>query len=121
MTEQLGSFDVPLPDSLTGINKSADSMPIKVLLEDGKTVVSIDCSCCKELLSSRLPGGVLIPIASALKTFFERSGMRNLDVEVRGNVMRRIYEGEMEASMVETMASRVKHSVKEFARKRNNT
>ncbi len=121
MTEQLGSFDVSLPDSLTGINKSADSMPIEVLIEDGKTVVSIDCSCCTELLSSRLPAGVLIPIASALKTFFERTGMRNLDVEVREKVMRRIYEGEMEASMVGPMASRVKQSVKEFARKRSNS
>lgn len=121
MTEQLGSFDVSLPDSLTGVDKSVSTMPIEVLIEDGRTVVSIDCSCCAELLSSRLPAGVLIPIASALKTFFERSGMRNLDVEVRGNVMRRIYEGEMEASMVQPMASRVKRSVEEFARKRSNS
>ena len=95
---------------------SKREMPIEVLLDNESTIIMIDCHCCEEYLSSRLPGGVLIPIASALKTFFGEKGMRNLDVNVSGNVMRRTYKGLMNQDDIPEMTKELEQAVKKFTR-----
>ena len=95
---------------------SKREMPIEVLLDNENTIIMIDCHCCEEFLSSRLPGGVLIPIASALKTFFGDKGMRNLDVNVSSNVMRRTYKGLMNQEDIPDMATELEQAVKKFTR-----
>ena len=91
-------------------------MPIEILLDNENTIVMIDCHCCEENLSSRLPGGILIPIASTLKTFFGSKGMRNLDVNVSGNVMRRTYKGLLAQDDIIEMTKELEKSVKKFTR-----
>ncbi len=95
---------------------SKREMPIEILLDTESTIIMIDCHCCEEYLSSRLPGGVLIPIASALKNFFGEKGMRNLDVNVSGNMMRRTYKGQMNQDDVPEMTKVLETAVKKFIR-----
>ena len=95
---------------------SKREMPIEVLLDTENTIIMIDCQCCAENLSSRLPGGVLIPIASALKNFFGSKGMRNLDVNVSGIVMRRTYKGLMNQDDIPDMTKELEQAVKKFTR-----
>jgi len=97
---------------------SKREMPIEILLDTESTIIMIDCHCCEEYLSSRLPGGVLIPIASALKNFFGEKGMRNLDVNVSGNMMRRTYKGQMNQDDVPEMTKVLETAVKKFTRKK---
>jgi len=97
---------------------SKREMPIEILLDTESTIIIIDCHCCEEYLSSRLPGGVLIPIASALKNFFGEKGMRNLDVNVSGNMMRRTYKGQMNQDDVPEMTKVLETAVKKFTRKK---
>ncbi len=93
---------------------SKQEMPVEVLLDSENTILMIDCHCCEENLSSRLPGGVLIPIASTLKTFFGGKGMRNLNVNVSGNVMRRTYKGLIELDAIPEMTKVLEAAVKKF-------
>jgi hypothetical protein len=97
---------------------SKKSMPVEVLLDQDNTMVIFDCSCCQEIVSSRLPGGVMIPIASTLKMFFEAHGMRNADVRVSGNLMRRIYKGSLDESLVPEMRKLLETRVTKFSKMR---
>ena len=97
---------------------SKREMPIEVLTDNENTIVVIDCKCCEEYLSSRLPGGVLIPIASALKTFFGERGMRNIDVTVSGIRMRRTYKGFMNQEDLPQMVKELESAVGKFTRKK---
>ena len=108
--KQLGEFTLDL-----GRKKQ---MPVEILVDNDNTLILIDCKCCQEYLSSRLPGGVLIPIASALKTFFESRGMRNIDVNVSGVLMRRTYKGTMDANDLSEMTKELETAVSKFTRKR---
>ncbi|MFX1560634.1 MAG: hypothetical protein ACFFBL_08590 [Promethearchaeota archaeon] len=107
---QLGEFTLDL-----GKKKR---MPVEVLIDSGNTLILIDCNCCQEFLSSRLPGGVLIPIASALKNFFESRGMRNIDVNVSGVMMRRTYKGVMDEVDLPEMTMELENAVSKFTKKR---
>ena len=107
---QLGEFKLKLG--------SKREMPIEVLSDNDNTIIIIDCGCCEEYLSSRLPGGVLIPIASALKTFFGERGMRNVDVSVNGIRMRRTYKGVIDDAELPLMAKELESAVSKFARKK---
>jgi hypothetical protein len=93
-------------------------MPIEVLLDKEDTMIMIDCHCCEEYLASRLPGGVLIPIASSLKNFFGEKGMRNLDVNVSGTMMRRTYKGLMDQEDIPEMMKELEKAVKKFTKKK---
>ncbi|MGY5871336.1 MAG: hypothetical protein RTV72_03735 [Candidatus Thorarchaeota archaeon] len=108
--KQIGEFTLNL--------SSKREMPVEILLDNENTIIMIDCQCCVEYLSSRLPGGVLIPIASALKNFFGEKGMRNLDVNVSGNTMRRTYKGLMNQEDVPEMTKELEKAVKKFSRKK---
>jgi hypothetical protein len=108
--KQLGEFTLDL-----GQKKH---MPVEVLVDNENTLILIDCNCCEEFLSRRLPGGVLIPIASALKTFFESRGMRNIDVNVSGVLMRRTYKGIMNGEDLPEIAKELEKAVSKFTRKR---
>ena len=108
--KQLGKFTLNL-----GQKKQ---MPVEVLVDSDNTLILIDCNCCEEYLSSRLPGGVLIPIASSLKTFFESRGMRNIDVHVSGVLMRRTYKGIMDKADLPEMTKELENAVNKFTRKR---
>jgi hypothetical protein len=93
-------------------------MPVEVLVDNDNTLILLDCNCCEEFLSRRLPGGVLIPIASALKTFFENRGMRNIDVNVSGVLMRRTYKGIMDPNDLPEMIQELEQAVNRFTRRR---
>ncbi|MHA2056659.1 MAG: hypothetical protein ACW979_03425 [Candidatus Thorarchaeota archaeon] len=93
-------------------------MPVEVLVDNDNTLILIDCNCCEEYLSRRLPGGVLIPIATALKNFFESRGMRNIDVNVSGVLMRRTYKGAMDEADLSDMTQELEKAVSNFTRKR---
>ena len=108
--KQLGEFTLDL-----GHKKF---MPVEVLTDNDNTLILIDCNCCEEFLSRRLPGGVLIPIASALKTFFESRGMRNIDVNVSGVLMRRTYKGIMNEADLPEMSVVLENAVNSFTRRR---
>ena len=108
--KQIGEFTLSL--------SSKREMPVEVLLDRENTIVLIDCQCCEEYLASRLTGGVLSPIASALKTFFGEKGMRNLDVSVNGNMMRRTYKGLMDKEDLPIMTKELEKAVKKFTRKK---
>ena len=93
-------------------------MPVEVLVDSESTIILLDCSCCEEFVSSRLPGGVLIPIASALKIFFEDRGMRNTSVNVDGATMQRTYKGVVEKSDLTDMSKVLEEAVSKFTKKR---
>jgi hypothetical protein len=108
--KQLGSFTLRL--------NSKKEMPVEVLLDQENTIILIDCHCCEDTLSSRLPGGILIPISSALKSFFGARKMRNLDVHVSGFIMRRTYKGLIESSQLQELTLLLEQAVHKFARKK---
>jgi len=108
--KQLGEFTLDL-----GHKKQ---MPVEILVDNDNTLILIDCKCCEEFLSRRLPGGVLIPIASALKTFFESRGMRNIDVNVSGVMMRRTYKGIINEADLPEMTKELEIAVSKFTSKR---
>ena len=97
---------------------SKREMPVEVLLDNENTIIMIDCHCCEENLARRLPGGVLIPIASALKTFFGEKKMRNLEVNVSGLMMRRTYKGLIELDAIPEMTKVLEAAVKKFTRRK---
>ncbi|MFX0108459.1 MAG: hypothetical protein ACFE7R_09265, partial [Candidatus Hodarchaeota archaeon] len=84
MMKRLGKFDLSIGSSVLPTRSSKKKMGVEVLVDLQNTTVLLDCSCCENLLANKLPGGVLIPIATAMKTFFKERGMRNLDVRVSG-------------------------------------
>lgn len=108
--KQLGEFTLNLG--------SKKHMPVEVLVDTENTIILIDCKCCEEYLSRRLPGGVLILIASALKNYFKARGMRNLDVNVSGVQMRRIYKGLIEETDLPELTEILEQAVHKFTRKR---
>ncbi len=93
-------------------------MPVEVLVDSESTILLIDCRCCEEFVSSRLPGGVLIPIASSLKDFFGSRGMRNTSVNVNGVMMRRTYKGIIDESELPEMTRELEQAVEKFTKKR---
>jgi len=95
-------------------------MPVEVLVDESSTVVMLNCQCCKELLSSRLPGGILIAIASSLKQFFHNRGMRNIGVKATGSLMRRTYKGIIDDSAIPEMRRLLENAVFEFSNKRRS-
>ena len=95
-------------------------MPVEVLVDSESTIILLDCSCCEEFVSSRLPGGVLIPIASALKIFFEERGMRNTSVNVDGVTMQRTYKGVIEKTDLADMTKVLEQAVSKFTKKRKS-
>jgi hypothetical protein len=110
--KQLGNFTLRLD--------SKREMPVEVLTDQENTIVLIDCHCCEDFVSSRLPGGVLIPIASALKTFFGARKMRNLDVNVSGQTMRRTYKGRVESTDLDEMTRLLEEAVRKFSNKKKS-
>jgi hypothetical protein len=93
-------------------------MPVEVLVDTENTTVLLDCGCCEELLANKLPGGILIPIASTMKSYFEAMGMRNIDVNVSGVVMRRTYKGVIEKDQVSNLKTTLENAVSKFGKKR---
>jgi hypothetical protein len=113
--KRLGGFDLRLERSLRSSRKS---IPVEVLVDTENTIIVLDCSCCEELLASRLPGGVLIPIASSLKSFFGTKDMRNIDVRVNGTLMRRTYKGICMEDTVPEIKSALEGAVSKYNKKR---
>lgn len=113
--KRLGGFDLRLERSLRSSRKS---IPVEVMVDTENTIVVLDCSCCEDLLASRLPGGVLIPIASSLKSFFGTKNMRNIDVRVNGTLMRRTYKGICMENTVPEIKDALEGAVSKFNKKR---
>ncbi|MHA1906154.1 MAG: hypothetical protein ACW98Y_02580 [Candidatus Thorarchaeota archaeon] len=111
--KKLGEFSLRFKES--GNQKT---MPIEVMVDRENTTVILDCDCCQETLSSRLPGGVLIPIASTLKKFFEENGMRIVRVRTSGSMMRRTYKGVMDEALIPDMVTHLEKKVSEFSKRR---
>ena len=95
-------------------------LPVEVLIDSENTILLLDCNCCEDFVSSRLPGGVLIPIASALKYFFGKRGMRNTSVNVDGVTMRRTYKGVIDEAELPEMTRELEDAVEKFTRKRKS-
>ncbi|TXT55110.1 MAG: hypothetical protein BAJATHORv1_40019 [Candidatus Thorarchaeota archaeon] len=116
---QIATFILDLETSpLSKIRGSEKRIPVEILVDYENTYVILDCGCCPELLASRLPGGVLIPIASSFKTFFEKHNMRNVAVDVDGNKMTRTYRGNIEAEEVDSLRESVQTAIFDFMKKR---
>ena len=111
--KKLGEFSLRFKEA--GNQKT---MPIEVMVDRENTTVILDCDCCQETLSSRLPGGILIPIASTLKKFFEENGMRIVRVRTSGSMMRRTYKGVMNEELLPEMITHLEKRVSEFSKKR---
>lgn len=117
--KQVASFALRLDNGNSGSRKeSGIQIPVQVLIDDANTIVVLDCQCCRDLLASRLPGGVLMPIASALKEFFAGQGMRNVGVKASGSLMRRTYKGVIDGSAVGDMKRLLENAVSEFSSRR---
>ena len=100
--------------------RSKKIMPIEVLIDRESTYVILDCACCKETLSSKLPSGVLIPISSTLKTFFEKMEIRSASVNVSGHIMTRKYKGVIDADTIPDMQKQLETRVSQFSKKRKS-
>ncbi len=118
--KQLGSFALEFSDRKPGsLRHSRKTIDIELFLDEDSTIVEVDCSCCPELLTNRLPGGILIPIASTMKLFFEAHGLRNIGVRVRGSTMTRKYRGHLDPQFIGEMKDLLQESIDEFSRKRH--
>ena len=113
--KKLGEFSLRFKDS-----DGQKTMPIEVMVDRESTTVILDCDCCRETLSSKLPGGILIPIASTLKKFFEANGMRIVRVRTSGNIMRRTYKGVMDEALIPDMISHLETKVSDFSKRRKS-
>ncbi|MHA2378447.1 MAG: hypothetical protein ACXADS_04160 [Candidatus Thorarchaeota archaeon] len=113
--KRLGNFDLRLEKSF---GFSGRRIPVQILVDQESTIVLLDCRCCEELLANKLPGGVLIPIATALKIYFEGRGMRNVDVSMNGTLMRRTYAGVADETIVPEMRSQLKEAVSRFNKRK---
>ncbi len=100
------------------IGKNKDII-IEVLIDDSHTIILLDCKCCPDLLSSKLPRGVLIPISSTLKTFFEEHGIRNLGVNVNGTIMSRNYNNPLSPEHIPELRKRMESAVKKFIKNKS--
>jgi hypothetical protein len=96
---------------------SRKKIAVEVFVDYENTILSLDVSCCPEFLASKLPGGAIIPIASALKSFFEDQGMRNIDVTVQGNLMHRTYRGIVDETQLPALEREMQIAVEKFAKK----
>ncbi|MGY5874432.1 MAG: hypothetical protein RTU30_01690 [Candidatus Thorarchaeota archaeon] len=112
--KRLGGFDLQLKQG----RGSKMKIPVEVFVDYENTIIELECNCCPELLERRLPGGVLIPIATALKTFFKERGMRNTEVRVNGTMMRRTYKGVVDATVLKDMQKETQLAVTQFTKKR---
>ncbi len=115
--KRLGEFDIQLEKSF---GFSGRRIPVQILVDQECTVVTLDCGCCEELLANKLPGGVLIPIASALKLYFKDRGMRNISVGVNGTTMHRTYKGIADEAMIPELRRILKEAVLRFRKKRGS-
>ncbi|UCH05013.1 MAG: hypothetical protein JSW05_02315 [Candidatus Thorarchaeota archaeon] len=115
--KQLGGFDIRLEKSF---GFSGRRIPVQILVDQESTTVTIDCGCCEELLANKLPGGVLIPIASALKLYFKERGMRNISVDVNGTLMHRTYSGVANETIIPEMRGLLKEAVSRFQKRRES-
>ena len=95
-------------------------MPVEILVDRESTFVIIDCKCCKDIISRKLPGGVLIPISSTLKKFFENNGMRNISVNVSNYIMTRKYRGIIDSALIPEMQKLLETRVSQFSKKRKS-
>ena len=113
---KVGAFDLHLEKG-----RNARVIKVEVYTDSQDTVIRLDCGCCPELLASKLPGGVIIPIASTLKLFFERNRMRNLEVNVNrdANTMERVYRGIITKKMYAEIKQQLTKAVKLFNNKRH--
>jgi hypothetical protein len=111
--KKLGTFELTMKQGLTSRKK----IPVEVFLDYENTILSLDVSCCPDFLARRLPGGALIPIASALKSFFEEKGMRNVDVSVQGSIMLRTYRGIIEEDSLPLLEREMQIAVEKFTKK----
>ena len=113
---KVGAFDLHLEKG-----RKARAIKVEVFTDAQDTIIRLDCGCCPELLASKLPGGVIIPIASTLKIFFENMGMRNLEVNVDrdANTMERIYRGLIDKKLYGEMKQQLTKAVKNFNNKRH--
>ncbi len=116
---RLGGFELHFEVRAKGKRRTEKkTIPIDLFQDEDTTIVELDCSCCPDLLANRLPGGVLIPVASAFKSFFERHGLRNAGVRVRGTFMRRTYRGVLDPSLLPAMKREVEEAVMRFSSRR---
>jgi len=115
--KRLGGFDIRLEKSF---GFSGKRIPVQILVDQENTIVTLDCGCCEELLANKLPGGVLIPIASALKLYFKERGMRNIGVGVNGTLMRRTYSGVANEEIIPEMRGLLREAVSSFSKKRKS-
>jgi hypothetical protein len=115
--KRLGGFDIRLEKSF---GFSGRRIPVQILVDQETTTVTLDCGCCEELVANKLPGGVLIPIASTLKLYFKERGMRNVSVGVSGTLMRRTYSGVADETMIPEMRGLLKEAVSSFRKKRRS-
>ena len=113
---KVGAFDLHLEKG-----RNPKSIKVEVLTNSQDTIIRLDCGCCPELLASKLPGGVIIPIASTLKLFFEKIGMRNLEVNVDrdANTMERVYRGIIDKSTYKEIKQKLTKAIKRFNNKRH--
>ncbi len=118
--KRIGTFDLVLNDnqlsSLRSFKKKR--IPVEILVDRENTLVILDCACCRDLLASKLPAGVLIPIVSTLKSFFEERGMRNIEVRVSGDTMRRTYNGQVDESIVTPLKNALQDAVTQFIKRK---
>jgi len=110
--KRIGEFELQIGRS------SRKQIPVEVLVDSENTTILLDCGCCEELLANKLPGGVLIPIASAMKNYFESLGMRNINVRVSGVLMRRTYKGLITQEHVPELREVLDSAVTKFTKKR---
>lgn len=113
---KVGAFDLHLEKG-----RNARIIKVEVYTDSQDTIIRLDCACCPELLASKLPGGVIIPIASTLKMFFENNKMRNLEVNVNrdANTMERVYRGVINKKMYQEIKQHLTKAVKRFNNKRH--
>jgi hypothetical protein len=107
----------PYEYSLRLGDKENQLIPVLVHVNKETTLVSLDCSCCGDLLKNRLPSGVLIPIARTLKSYFSELGFRNTSVQVRGLTMERCYNGSIDEQEIDEMFNKLETSVQTFLKK----
>jgi len=117
--KQLGEFQLEYSERAGRIARGPKKqLPVEILVDRAHTVVLLDCGGCRDLLKNKLPGGVLIPIVSALRTFFKSMSMRNLDVQVNGSVMNRTYNGVLEQTSIPDLKEQLQLVVDKFSKRR---
>ncbi|MEM2141791.1 MAG: hypothetical protein QXS20_09455 [Candidatus Thorarchaeota archaeon] len=117
--KQIALFDLRLDRPLAAVVKGSDRrLSVEVFVDTENTTIVIDCSCCRELLTNKLPGGALIPITSSLKRFFESRNMRNIGVRVSGNTMRRVYRGVLDPASIPELHNVLQESLDAYNRNR---